>query len=105
MFTDPPINLISLHKLLIDSYLENSSISSLISCNLHCNLCKNNVCLKCRKGLFLYNSQCYHTCPRDTYADNYSSTCKQVNSSPFYLKEYSLSRCQNSCDKEFLDCR
>ena len=105
MVTDPPINLISYKKLLKGSYLGNTSKKSLISCNHQCNLCKNKECLKCNKGFFLYNSNCYPTCPHDTYADNYSSTCKQVNSSPFYLKAYSISRCQNSCDKEFTDCR
>ncbi len=62
------------------------------------------MCKQCNKGFFLYKSVCYEACPFDTFADNYSLTCKTLNQTPIFIKAYTISRCLNSCGKTFEDC-
>jgi hypothetical protein len=40
------------------------------------NTCKQ-IDEKCTKGIFTYQDKEYKSCPEDTYADNYSQTCKK----------------------------
>ena len=79
------------------------------SINLNCSSnflkCENNQCKECEKGNFAYENGCYMSCPFETFADNYSSSCKKVSEQPVYIKAYTISRCMNSCGKQFSDCR
>lgn len=99
------LNLISEDTVLSNTIKPNIREKNFLSCDNQCSLCKNNICKKCNKGYFLYKSSCYESCPNETYADNYSFTCKEINYSPVYLKAYTISRCLNSCGREFIDCR
>ena len=72
-----------------------------------CDLClekTGDICSKCIKGAYLYNHECYFTCPGETLADNYSLTCKKESESPVFIKAYTLGRCMNKCGSIFHDC-
>ena len=79
--------------------------SETYKCSVNCLKCENNLCLECEKGNFKYLDGCYMSCPFDTLADNYSSSCKQKSEKPVYIKAFTVSRCMNSCGKQFSDCR
>ena len=80
-----------------------SPISS--KCSINCIKCEKNICLECEKGNFRYLNGCYLSCPFETFADNYSSSCKLISEQPVFIKAYTVSRCMNSCGKQFSDCR
>ena len=63
------------------------------------------MCVECEKGYYRYLNGCYLSCPFDTFADNYSSMCKHLKEQPVFIKAYTVSRCMNSCGKQFPDCR
>ncbi len=44
-----------------------------------CNLVNTQVCRKCRHGWFLFNSQCYTTCPLNYVADIFRRTCHPLD--------------------------
>ena len=80
-----------------------SSTSS--KCSSNCLRCDNNFCLECPKGNFKYLNGCHLSCPFETIADNYSFSCKLNSNQQMYIKAYTVSRCMNSCGKQFSDCR
>ena len=74
-------------------------------CSPTCLTCFKGSCLKCPKGLYSYEQGCFFGCPENTFADNFSSSCKLPQEEPIFIKAYTKSRCLNSCGKTFSDCR
>jgi hypothetical protein len=85
-----------------NSKINNSSFS--LNCSKECELCNDGKCLKCPKSTFSYLEKCYITCPGELFADNIDKTCKNENEKPVFSKSYTISRCVNSCGKDFFDC-
>jgi hypothetical protein len=102
-----------LYILCVHSAIEISPQSRLKKANFKnnlknkCDLCLEKTgdkCNKCIKGAYLFEHDCYFTCPGETVADNYSLTCKNESDNPVFIKAYTLGRCLNKCGSVFHDC-
>lgn len=50
--------------------------------DLGCNWCDanmRNICFECRHGFFLYQENCYTTCPQNHYADIFKKKCIPID--------------------------
>lgn len=54
--------------------------------------------------MFVYEGNCLYNCPENLFADNLEMSCKEEKDNPVYIKAYTISRCVNSCGKNFFDC-
>jgi len=79
-------------------------VSQIPECSKDCELCNEGKCIKCPKGAFSYLEKCFNNCPGELFADNIDMSCKPEKEKPVFNRAYTISRCVNSCGKDFFDC-
>ena len=100
-----PFNILPFHNDDPNPFSYKTNLQKKHQCSENCLNCKNNICLKCKRGYYKYLHSCYEYCPLDLVADNLELSCKLESSNPVYTKAYTVSSCLNACGMAFKDCR